>query len=81
MLMSKNVNNDVSKDSSIGSLKGALASTTAAATTTPQIKNLIGRVRKKISVLHVQHVHTNKSVLSSAKQQHEITTFTVLMTT
>ena len=26
--------------------QGALASTTAAATTTPQIKNLIGRVRK-----------------------------------
>ena len=31
---------------STGSLKGALASTTATATTTPQIKNVIGRVRK-----------------------------------
>ena len=43
-------------------------------------KNLIGRVRK-ISVLHVQHALTDKSVSSSAKQQREITTFTVLMTT
>ena len=29
-------------------------------------------------MLHVQHDLMNKSVLSSAKQQHEITTFTVL---
>ena len=32
-------------------------------------------------MLHVHHALTNKTVLSSAKQQHEITTFTVLMTT
>jgi len=38
---------------------------TGRATTTPQIKNLIGRVKKKISVLHVP-------VPPSAKQQHEI---------
>ena len=48
------------------------------ATTTPQINNLIGRVRK-ISVLHEWHALMNKSVPSS--QQREITMFTVLMTT
>ena len=60
--------------------QGALASTTGTATTTPQINNLISRVRK-ISVLHVWHAIMNKSVPSSAKQQREITMFTVLMTT
>ena len=35
----------------------------------------------KIIVLHVRHVLLNKSVPSSAKQQREITTFTVLINT
>ena len=60
--------------------QGALASTTGTATKTPQINNLIGRVRK-ISVLHVWHAIMNKPVPSSAKRQREITMFTVLMTT
>ena len=58
---------------------------TGTPTTTPQIKILIGRAsenkRVKISVLHVRHALMNKSVPSSAKQQREITSFTVLMTT
>ena len=36
---------------------------------------------EKIIVLHVRHALKNKSVPSSAKQQREITIFTVLMTT
>ena len=34
---------------------------------------------EKIIVLHVRHALINKSVPSSAKQQREITTFTVLI--
>ena len=59
---------------------GALTSTTGTATTTSQINNFTGRVRK-ISVLHAWHAHMNKSVPSPAKQQREIIMFTVLMTT
>ena len=44
-----------------------------------QIKNLIGRVRKNKRAARA--ARTYESVLSSAKQQLQITTFTVLMTT
>ena len=40
---------------------------TGTTTTTPQIKNLIGRAGVKISVLHVRHALTNKSESSSQK--------------
>ena len=59
--------------------KKSIWAMTGTATTTPQVKNLIGRA--KISVLQVRHAFMNKSVPSSAKQQREITSFTVLMTT
>ena len=52
--------------------KGSFSIDDGTATTTSQINNLIGRVRK-ISVLHVWHALMNKSVPSSAKQQREIT--------
>ena len=48
--------------------------------TTPQIKILIVRVRKNKRAARAARLR-NKCVLSSAKQQREITTFTVLMTT
>ena len=48
---------------------------------TPQIKNLIGRLSTTKRALHMRHARNNNSLLSSAKQQREITKFAVLMTT
>ena len=53
---------------------------TGTATTTPQIKNLIGRASENKRAARAART-MNKSVPSSAKQQREITSFTVLMTT
>ena len=51
-------------------------------TTTSQIKNLIGPIRKNIKrAAHAARSYMNKSVLSSAKQQREITRFVTLIAT
>ena len=48
---------------------------------TPQIKNLIGLLSTNKRAAYMRHALNNNSVLSSAKQQREITKFAVLMTT
>ena len=53
---------------------GALATTTGTATTTPKLKNLIGRVRKNRSELDAWRALWNNSVLYSIKQHCEMTT-------
>ena len=58
----------------------ALALVTATATTTQQMKNLIGWTNKNKHV-HIWHALRNNSMLSSAKQLCEITTFVVFVTT
>lgn len=58
-------------------ISGVLASTT---TERHKLRIWLGECGK-IILLHVRHVIMNKSVAFSAEQRHEITTFTVLMTT
>ena len=48
---------------------------------TPQIKNLIGPLSTTKRAVHMRHARNNNSLLSSAKQQREITKFAALMTT
>jgi len=48
---------------------------TSTATTTPRVQNLIGRVRKNKRAARAPHMYTLN------KQQREITTFAVMMTT
>ena len=57
----------------------ALASTTGTAPITPQIKNLIGRVRNNNRAARAGSPPQNDNV--KKQQQREITAFTVLVTT
>ena len=64
----------------LGKDKGVLASTRGMATTTPKIKNLIGRVWKNSRAARAA-CSCEQVRAFSAKQQRDITTFTVLMNT
>ena len=50
-------------------------------TTTSQIKNLIGPIRKNKRAARAARSYMDKSVLPSAKQQREISTFVTLIAT
>ena len=54
---------------------------TSTATTTPQIKNLIGRVRKNQRAARAARTYEHVRAVLCKTTTHEITTFTVLMIT